>query len=582
MTLRPTSLAAAAVLAGLMLGVTLDAPAQPLPPPPPGAPPAAGSPDGTEVLARGPVHEAFATTAEQAIAGEVEPQAPPDPIEELPPDQKPDGDNVTWIPGYWSWDAERTDYIWVSGFWRVPPPGRVWVPGSWHAVQGGFQWVSGFWQPVAPQQPAQPAAPQELEYLPAPPAPIEVGPAVPAPGPDYVYVTGSWVWRGRYLWRPGVWIGYRPGWVYVPAHFRWTPVGYIFVDGYWDYPLATRGVLFTPVYVPRRAVVRGFVYTPTYVVAEPVLFGALFVRRGYGAYYFGDYYDRRYVGFGYRPWCSPAVVTQVNIGIGRGYAYDPLWNYYSVAHRAEPAWHTTVTTTYVGRYEGNIPRPPHTLVQQNTAIQRITNVTNVTNNITVVNNTTNNHTAIHVANKDVSNVVMVAPLAAAPKLQPQTQFHSITAAARQQEATHAQDLRQVAVRRQEAETAALKAHPPVAAPKAEPGHPPPVVQPVKVKLDVPQAAVAKAHAFVPDKAPPAPPIAHPKVDPKIDHLVSPTPKYEPKATPVPKFEPKGPTPQPKFEPKLPPTPQPKFEPTPQPKFEPKSPPTPQPPPVPKF
>ena len=75
----------------------------------------------------------------------------------------------------------------------------------------------------------------------------------------------------------------------------------MFVEGYWDYPLGTRGVLFAPVYFTRQVYVQPtYVYTPTYVVAEPMMVGALFVRRGYGSYYFGDYYDRRYVGIGCR------------------------------------------------------------------------------------------------------------------------------------------------------------------------------------------------------------------------------------------------------------------------------------------
>ena len=127
----------------------------PIPLPLPGQPgfpaqpeqPAQG--DGIDVLAKGPVHEAFAATAEGPTASPVVAKQPPDPIEELPPDQKPEGDNVQWLPGYWSWDEENTRFIWISGFWRQPPPGRVWVPGSWREARGGFQWVSGFWQPEA-------------------------------------------------------------------------------------------------------------------------------------------------------------------------------------------------------------------------------------------------------------------------------------------------------------------------------------------------------------------------------------------------------------------------------------------------
>ena len=111
-----------------------------------------------------------APAPEQHIA----PKMPPDPVEELPPDQKPEGDNVQWIPGYWHWDEDRTDFIWISGFWRVPPPGRVWVPGSWRESAAGWQWVSGFWQDTAPVQPGQPAVQPDIEYLPQPPMTLEL------------------------------------------------------------------------------------------------------------------------------------------------------------------------------------------------------------------------------------------------------------------------------------------------------------------------------------------------------------------------------------------------------------------------
>src|SRR5208283_3710375 len=69
--------------------------------------------EGVEVLTRGPVHEAYAETPNsEPKATAVVAKKPPDPIEEMPPDQKPEGDSVLWIPGYWSYDEERTDYLW--------------------------------------------------------------------------------------------------------------------------------------------------------------------------------------------------------------------------------------------------------------------------------------------------------------------------------------------------------------------------------------------------------------------------------------------------------------------------------------
>src|SRR4029079_16485828 len=107
-------------------------------------------PEGVEVLARGPIHEAYATTTEQPAASPLLTKRPPDQVEELPPDQKPEGENVQFIPGYWSYDEERADFVWISGFWRATPPGRVWVPGSWRQAVGGWQWTAGFWQEATP------------------------------------------------------------------------------------------------------------------------------------------------------------------------------------------------------------------------------------------------------------------------------------------------------------------------------------------------------------------------------------------------------------------------------------------------
>jgi hypothetical protein len=525
---------------------------QPLPLPVPGQPvqpaqPAQG--DGIEVLAKGPVHEAFAATAEPPAASPIVPKQPPDPVEEMPPDQKPEGDNVQWIPGYWHWDEEAERFIWVSGFWRQPPPGRVWVPGSWRQVQGGFQWVGGFWQPVNPPPQANPNLAQvqpEIQYLPEPPLSLESGPTVPAPGASYFYVPGSWVWRGRYVWRPGVWVAHRPDWVWVPARFYWTPAGYVYSEGYWDYPLARRGVLFAPVAFVRPVYARpAFVYTPAYVVSEPCMVGALFVRRGYGHYYFGDYFDGAYATRGYSAWCG--VYTRngfsVGFGVGRTWGYDPLWSYYSVTYRGTPAWHRGVGELYHGRYRGELVRPPATLVQQNTTINRITNVnvTNVTNNITVVNG------APTVNNKNVSNVAMVAPLKVAPDLQ-RAKYQPVSAETRRSEAAAARQIREVAVQRTRLEANVAKQ--PAAAPHA-PGQRPAPVQPKSIKLDVPKAAVTRAHVRDEKLAPP--PAPHhagpgPKVDPS--RPMNPQPKFDPKAAP--RIDPRQPGgPQPKFDPRAP-------------------------------
>src|SRR6266852_2538202 len=135
---------------------------------------------GIDVLTKGPVHEGFAQpTTDAPEPGPLVPKQPPDPIPEEPPDQKPEGPNVQWVPGYWSWDANKNDWLWASGIWRNTPPDRKWVPGHWTKTDDGWRWVNGFWASTARH---------EVNYLDEPPASLESGPSAPAPGDDSIYV----------------------------------------------------------------------------------------------------------------------------------------------------------------------------------------------------------------------------------------------------------------------------------------------------------------------------------------------------------------------------------------------------------
>jgi hypothetical protein len=67
-----------------------------------------------EILTRGPVHEAFAGTATfDPLPGIIVPRSPPESIEEIPPEVRPEGDNIAWIPGYWAWDDDGQNFLWV-------------------------------------------------------------------------------------------------------------------------------------------------------------------------------------------------------------------------------------------------------------------------------------------------------------------------------------------------------------------------------------------------------------------------------------------------------------------------------------
>lgn len=271
-------------------------------------PPGNAVPPPAEQLTRGPIHEAFAEQYNlDPVEGLIVPKEPPDPIDEIPPETRPEGENVEWIPGYWGWDDQRNDFIWVSGVWRNFPPGQRWVPGYWSPVETGFQWTPGFWTAAGNQQ---------LNYLPAPPESLEAGPNVQPADDGYFWVPGSWLYvGGEYRWRPGYYSAAYDNWVWVPARYVWTPCGYLYVNGYWDYRLPYRGVLYAPIYVDTVRYPH-YTYRPSVVLNVGRLLLHWFVRPRYCHYYYGDYYGD-YAGI--YPWYS---------FYGRRRCYDPLLTFY--------------------------------------------------------------------------------------------------------------------------------------------------------------------------------------------------------------------------------------------------------------
>jgi hypothetical protein len=297
-----------------------------------------------EVLTRGPVHEAFAEVVEfNPEPGPVIAKAPPETVQELPPDQKPEGEQVEWIPGYWVWDEDKNDYIWVSGIWRVIPPGRQWVPGYWTASGNGWRRTAGYWGHAG----TKPA------YLPtAPPAHLESGPNTPAPSEDHIWVSGTWVYQDRYVWRPGYWEPARAEWTWIPPHYVWTPHGYLFVDGYWDYEVDNRGVIFAPVYFPTRVVVRH--YSPTIVINLSIFNDCLFVRHRRHHYYFGDYFAVHYHNVGFYAAFSAHSHRR---------CYDPIFVHRRWHHRHDSGWERRLADSYRERRENPAARPPRTFAE---------------------------------------------------------------------------------------------------------------------------------------------------------------------------------------------------------------------------
>jgi hypothetical protein len=312
-------------------------------------------PKGVEILARGPVHEAFASPGGEPLPTQAVPKRPPKPLDEIPPADKPEG-KVVWIGGYWSWDDERKDFLWVSGLWRTPPPHKQWIPGYWREQGDQWQWVAGFWTDVVGEDKNT----KEVAYLPKPPAMPNVAPVGAAPVDDCFYVPGVWTWNPvaqSYAWRAGYWARIQPGYVWVADHYLWTPNGYVFVPGYWDLAVNRRGFLYAPVYVQPEVVTVGFTYTPYYVVGDAFLVETLFVRPAFCHYYFGDYYGPAYARLGYE-----------SIFVYSGRRYDSIVVYETWAHRAQPNWVSAQINIVSLRSRGVMPLPPRTLVQQNTLV----------------------------------------------------------------------------------------------------------------------------------------------------------------------------------------------------------------------
>jgi hypothetical protein len=452
-----------------------------------------------EVLTRGPVHEAFG----KPVSFDPEPgitvgKKPPDPIEELPPEVKPEGDNVVWISGYWGWDPDRKDYIWVSGFYRAVPPERQWMPGYWREAEGGFQWVPGYWAPIE----------GKVEYLPPPPASVEVGPSSEAPSTDHVWVSGCWVWLdGRYAWRAGYWYVPRPGWVYVPPHYVWTPCGCVFVDGYWDYTIERRGVLFCPVYFGSVVYTRpGFVYAHHVAIDTSILTFHLFSWPHYHHYCFGDFYAGTYLHVGIYPWFS----------FHTSHGYDPIFVHHHWVHgRRDPSWIVKVRADYRFYRDNEHARPPRTFAAQRALVASASSRDGAK------------------AGANAERLVLAKPVSqlAEAKNSP-VKFSKVDDSKRKDSARLAKEIREVRSQRAKVETGAA----------AKPPDDPKQAKPVARELPKSSIVGRRSKELDATKTPPQTP-ERPKVDPNWKPSRSPSsrPKpedlIEPKRTPEKKSQP---------------------------------------------
>ena len=344
---------AAALFLAIGFGFASSAGAQDMAPPMPDE----ELPAGSQVLTSGPVHEAFAEPVTlDAQAGVLVPRQPPASVREAPPAERPAAPGVVWIPGYWAWDQARADFIWVSGCWRVPPPGMYWVPGYWATVPGGWEWVAGFWAQASTNE-------QELQYLPAPPPAFETAPVGAAINAEAIWTPGCWYWQNdRYVMRHGYWLAPHPGWLWVPANYVWTPRGYVFCAAHWDYDMDHRGVLFAPVWFPAQGLTirAGFAFAPSICVDLGILRINLFASPRSSHYYFGDYYDPAYAALGIYP--------RFDCDRLRTW-YDPIF-VYDRWHdgRTDPRWLEDEHRRFDDRRANPALRPPKTFVEMEARI----------------------------------------------------------------------------------------------------------------------------------------------------------------------------------------------------------------------
>jgi hypothetical protein len=162
-------------------------------------------------------------------------RVPPPPITERPGDAAP-SNHFQWIRGYWDWDPAHKEYVWVTGAWRVPPPGKFWVEGFWRKVNGqGWARVPGFWSerkdrpaPIGAMRVAR----DWRRLGPPPTRPLDTVDAPPAP--DFFYIPGEFIPDGEaVVWRPGFWYHVQPGWEWNPAHWTRQASGWTFREGSW-------------------------------------------------------------------------------------------------------------------------------------------------------------------------------------------------------------------------------------------------------------------------------------------------------------------------------------------------------------
>jgi hypothetical protein len=235
-------------------------------------------------------------------------------------------------------------------------------------------------------------------------------------------------------------------------------------------------------------------YRPRFVVQANFLTGSLFVRLRSNHYYFGDYFDPHYSGLGYTSW--------VDFRIGRNH-YDPLYAHLRWENRKNPRWEHELHSLYAGRRAGEIPRPPRTLVQQNTVVQNIKNQ--------------------NIQNVNVQNVTVLASLKEVKQTNPNVKLQDVPPAKLDEQKKNAQQFRELTKERRKISEQVIARGSPLATPDKS------VAAPVKV--DLPKARPTVPISTV--KAPEPPAAAKPTQVPKKQPIGTGTQTEQPGRRPTP-------------------------------------------------
>ena len=274
-------------------------------------------------MTEGPLHEAFLSPRKDRNPIHVA-KAPPTPISERPAIDPPSA-NAQWIEGYWEWDPGRKDYVWVTGTWRVPPPGRFWVNGYWKRDQDGWYRVPGFWSDRKTDR---------LDYRKnGPPKDRPDDDPGEPPAPDCFFIPGQYYPdKDGVVWKKGFWAKAQPGWAWVPAHWIRQPEGWTFQEGYWDRTLEDRGTLFAPAEVDKSTKTTDDLTYQPYTKVSPEMYGQIYGGFGRPNSYYdgypGVYYDDSGRFYGY--------ANYGNIGGYYGYLDYPYYGGYGYPYYAQP------------------------------------------------------------------------------------------------------------------------------------------------------------------------------------------------------------------------------------------------------